>query len=221
MSLVQAIVPDDVLMKNFGKSEMSKWVVNPGLGFRSGRPKKTCQLWRGLKKRQKRPITYHGMVTPCSLCLVRVPYQPITMSNALYLTIFQPVRWGYSRTLTSRVAEIMFNRHILVTILWVYMIISTRRLCHIMWSRKWHNLPPPTIMLMSGGGGERGERPIFSEPSRIWSTYLLAGPVDRVVGTYWKSIWEGSKDRRRTLFPLKRKMCQIRSDWQLSGSLQK
>jgi hypothetical protein len=41
-----SIVPDDVLlMRNFGKSKMSKWVVNPfGLGFRSGRPKKTCQL---------------------------------------------------------------------------------------------------------------------------------------------------------------------------------
>jgi hypothetical protein len=41
------------------------------------------------------------------------------------------------------------------------------------------------------------------------------GAVDWVVGTYWK-------DRRTLFFPLKReKICQIRSDWQLSGVLAK
>ncbi len=80
----------------------------------------------------------------------------------------------------------------------------------------WH------VSLLQGSQnlGWRYDRPIFQEPSRIWSTYLFGGgggggAVDWVVGTYWK-------DRRTLFFPLKRKkICQIRSDWQLSGVLAK
>ncbi len=49
MSLVQtqSIVPDDVLLI---KSKMSKWVVNPGLGFRSGSTREDLSVAKGTKK---------------------------------------------------------------------------------------------------------------------------------------------------------------------------
>ncbi len=81
---------------------------------------------------------------PCPLCCVRHQASPLGWALTMHRTY-----WAEGKTIPHGVPDsrikkkFMFNRDFGHS---YECMIITRRLCHTLWSRKWHDLPPQTLM---------------------------------------------------------------------------
>jgi hypothetical protein len=86
----------------------------------------------------------------CPLCWVRCQVNPLQQARQ-YSTQHSWARVGSFHNIWGlgwQIQYIFYKNHVKQTFwsLFCECRIITRRLCHILWSRKWHNLPPQTLM---------------------------------------------------------------------------
>jgi hypothetical protein len=104
-----------------------------------------CQLWQTLSWQKDQTRNNYSLCTTEWSSLAHYGWVRCQM-NSLWQAEWPTQDNGLAEAIPWYQGLGWKIQHILVTTMSVWMII-TRRLCHIIWLSKWHNLPPQTLIL--------------------------------------------------------------------------